>query len=703
VTETTRNRLAYGLLVLTAIPIVGTFAASDSITIEVWLLAAIVVSAGLLLWSILGTLIVVRTRNRIGWIFLAVGLAASIAGFGDEYARASYRQDYVASLPLTGWAAWLAAGNGIAAMLLPLVFLLFPTGTPLPRWRWVARLWGAGVLLATAWLLRPGDIFGCSTPECPVRYVTINPLGVPMPSWLIAVLVNVGVAAIIAATVLAITSLFVRFRRASGLERQQLKWLLLIGVVIAVWFVLMILLQLTLPTEIANSIDWMWYVFILLIVVGIPVAAALAILRYRLYDIDVVISKTLVYAGLAFLIGAVYVGIVVGIGEAIGAGTQSPALQIAATALVALTFEPARSRLRRWANRVVYGKRAAPYEVMASFGQRVAEIPSADEVLGDMADAAREGLGALAATVSVRAAGGVRSVKRPDGGPVEGKAYEAVVAHAGETIGELRVWKAANEPLRPAERTLLDDLAGHAGLALHNVRLTLELEQRAEELAAQTEELRRSRERIVSARDAQRHRLERELRDGVGAELDAIRRDIEADAERVTTDPDGVAASLDGLGEEANRALEELRDVARGIFPPLLADKGLAAAVEAHVRKLGIDAVVEIDESLAATRLDPALENAAYFCLVQALQNASRHAPDTRVTVRMALDDGVLTLVVADGGAGFDVDAVIERDGIRIMRDRIAALGGDLSIESAPDRGTTVTAALDARPFEVVA
>jgi signal transduction histidine kinase len=684
--DRSRKTLAISIFVvntvLGAASLVGFFLGNHDIVLNS------IALVGLILWSGVGALIMVKTGNRIGWIFLVIGFTAAASFAGDIYVDASYQEPYVASLPMTAAAGWLAnSGNAIAAMCLPLIFLWFPTGAPpSPRWRWVSRLWLAGLALSAALIwLRPGEIYGSRG-----RYAISNPLGVGFIRALEPFLLNVGTAALLAAAVLSIVSLFVRARRATGVERQQLNWLLLVGILMAANFLLLLV----------SGADPLWISLVILAVVGIPLAAAFAILRYRLYDIDVVISKTIVYAGLAILIGVAYVAIVVGVGQLVGAGTSSLGLQIAATALIAIGFEPVRMRLQRWANRLVYGKRATPYQVMAKFGHRMGEVPSADEVLADMADAAGTGVGAVASRVTLFLDGRPRSVTRPEDASLEDPTLAVPVTHAGEKIGELAVLKAANEPLRPAERGLLEDLAGHAGLALHNVRLTADLEAKAEDLSVQAEELRRSRERIVTARDAQRRRLERELRDGVGFELAQIKASLEANAERLIQDPIGTEASLDGLGAQANRALEELRDVARGIFPPLLVDQGLIPALEANLRKLQLDTSLVAEPALRTARFDPGVENAVYFCCTQALQNAQRHAAGARIEVTIAAEGDELRFEIRDHGSGFDLTTTEEGEGMQIMRDRMAALDGSLQINSEPGRGTNVMGRVRARALE---
>jgi signal transduction histidine kinase len=452
--------------------------------------------------------------------------------------------------------------------------------------------------------------------------------------------------------------------------------------------------------------DVLWISLVLTLVLGIPGATALAIFKYRLYDVDVVVSRTITYVGLALGIVLVYGAIVIGLGALIGEGSDQT-LRLGAAILVAVTVQPAWSLFNRLANRLVYGGRSTPYQVMAVFGDRIAQIPSVDELLPDMAEAAGRGVGARAARVRMFLPGGegadrVRTATWPADADVGEPDLVLPIEHAGEPIGDLAVTKAPGDPIRPTERTLLEDLAAHAGIGLENARLSVDLQRRAEELAAQTEELRRSRERLVTVRDAQRHRLEQELRDGVGAEIAGIRDEIRDDAQRVVADPDGVRASLEDLSGRTTVALNDLREVARGIFPPLLSDEGLAAALGALARRSGPDTQLSILGGSTGVRYDAAVEAAIYFCCVQALQNAERHAPGRRVDVTLTHGPGEVSFSVRDRGAGFEVDRAGSGEGLQIMRDRMAALGGSLSIESTPGQGTTVTGTLPAHAFEAV-
>ena len=644
-------------------------------------------------YGTLGRLIVTRAGNVLGWVFLGMGVAAGLTLLAGAYVDVAFQVPDEPSLPGTGAAGWIAnLGPVLLALGIPMLFLLFPTGSPpSPRWRWVGWAWLIGGSLATLWLaLRPGEVYGQ-----PHRFTIDNPIGLGLVGSLRPLLMVAGTACVLIAALASIVSLVVRFRRARGEERQQIKWLMLVGLAALILFLLL--------GVVGNGgvEDTMWLLLVLVLLVGIPAATALAIFRYRLYDVDVVISKTIVYTGLALFITVAYVAIVVGVGALFGSGGSDATLQIVATAAVAVAFQPARQRIQHVANRLVYGRRATPYEVMASFGHRMAEVPNADDVLSDMAETAAHGVAATAARVTLELGDGTeRSVTWPPDEPVDEPTFALPVGHSGERIGEIAIVKRANEPLRPAERTLLEDLAGNAGPALHNVLLASDLEAKASELALQTEEIERSRERLVTARDAQRRRLERELRDGVGNQLAEIRDEIGSDAERVEAEPEVVERSLDDLGGRANAALEELRDVARGIFPPLLIDKGLAAALDALARKSGPQTRVAVDPRVARTRFDPAAENAVYFCCFQAVQNAQRHAPGSNVAIELSPDGDALVFVVRDDGSGFDPAAAKAGEGMQILTDRVAALGGSITVDSAPGRGTTVTGRVPARALE---
>jgi len=426
----------------------------------------------------------------------------------------------------------------------------------------------------------------------------------------------------------------------------------------------------------------------------VPVAAAIAVLKYRLYDIDVVISRTLVYGALAAFITAVYVGIVVGIGTLIGSGGQpNLALSIVATAVVAVAFQPVRERLQKVANRLVYGKRATPYEVLSQFSERVAESYAASDVLPRMARVLAEGTGAAHAAVWLRSGSMLRQAALwPKGSePAEpsrmvgdslpqmvGTDRAVEVRHQGELLGALTVNKRQGESLTPVEEKLLDDLASQAGLVLKNVGLT-------DELLLRLEELRASRQRLVAAQDEERRRLERNLHDGAQQNLVALKVKLGLAEMFVDKDPARAKATLAELKADTDEALETLRDLARGIYPPLLADKGLYAALESQARKATIPVEVQAD---GIDRYPQDVEAAVYFCCLEALQNVQKYAKATRAIVHLAERDGDLIFEVEDDGKGFDPATAKRGSGMTNMADRLDALGGGVEVDSALGRGT---------------
>jgi len=392
---------------------------------------------------------------------------------------------------------------------------------------------------------------------------------------------------------------------------------------------------------------------------------------------DVVVSKTIVFALLAAFIAVVYVVVVAAM------GSLTDASSLVATVIVAVLFPPARVWARRIANRVVFGERATPYEVMAGFSERVADAVSTEEVLPQMAEVAGTGVGAAEVTIRVALPVGGERVERWQGPSAGGRAAEpwtTTIAHQGEPVATLTVTKPASDPLTPAERGLLEDLGAQAGLAVHNVRLSEELAVRLRELDDQAAALRVSRERLVTARDAQRRGLQRDIQEGPERELLEIGRAVRSVTE---------AEQLDPLIDRANDTLDGLRDLARGVFPPLLADQGIVPALEAHIRKIGAHGTIEAAPEVAGRRFDADIEACAYFCCLQAIQNVVRHAGNAEVHVRFALEGNELAFEIGDDGPGFDVAHTARGMGLQIIQDRVDALEGSLDVRSSAS-GTTV-------------
>jgi signal transduction histidine kinase len=264
------------------------------------------------------------------------------------------------------------------------------------------------------------------------------------------------------------------------------------------------------------------------------------------------------------------------------------------------------------------------------------------------------------------------------------------VRHQGEVLGALSVSKRPGEALTPTEDRLLADLASQVGLVLKNAGLR-------EQLLARLEEIRASRLRLVAAQDAERRRIERNIHDGAQQQLVALAIKLSITESMIGTDTEGERELLAELREDAAGGVEDLRDLARGIYPPLLAGEGLVTALQAQARKAAVSTSVTAD---GVGRYQQDLEAAVYFCVLEALQNVAKYAGATRAEVRLAASGHELAFEVADDGAGFDPESRGYGTGLQGMADRLQAHGGSLLVRSQPGHGTTITGRLPAPALE---
>jgi signal transduction histidine kinase len=691
----------------------------------------IVVVAAAVGVSLLGRLIIRRAHNVIGWAFQVMALAAIVSIASELIIQVATNRAPSSGFfgmelverpsPETGGLKEVAASTGLGIELvgwinslsflalvvpIPLIFLMFPTGRPVsPAWRRVVGLWAASAVGAVVWAsFRPANVFG-SPPSDHLPGINIaNPIGVPGFDALFGALATGAAVAGFAAGVLGVISLVVRFRRARAEERAQMKWLALVGVSAGVVIAIQLLSDLFGSDALSEGTfgSLMFAALASLLLLGIPVAVAIAVLKYRLYDVDVVINRAVVYGSLAVFITVVYVALVVGVAALLGrTGERNVALQIAATAVVAVAFQPVRERAQRFANRVVYGKRATPYEVLSGIARRAGDTFATEDVLPRMARIIAEGTGAARVDVWLRSGDElVPAASWP--GDAESVASKALagdelpqfratrtveVRHQGQLLGAITVDKPRSEQLTAAEARLLDDLASHAGLVLRNVALTDELRRKLRELELQASELTASRQRIVVAQDAERRRLERNIHDGAQQHLVALAVKLRLARTVATRDPAKAKGILVELGGQVGEALDTLIDLARGIYPPLLEEQGLAPALAAQYLRGPLRVVME---GGGARRYPIQVEAAAYFCILEALQNAAKYASASGVRISLGDDLRELTFVVADDGAGFDPAERGGGTGLEGMADRVAALGGELVVDSALGRGTTV-------------
>ena len=648
-----------------------------------FLVISIVMGLG---YATVGALIAARHyRNAIGWLFLLVALGLMTAMLSEEYPIYALRTA-PGSLPGAAWVAWLGVWSLPLAMAsVLLVIVLFPNGrAPSPRWRPLVWIIGAAAGVASAGLMVD------PRPISPMPGLAIdNPTGIEALRGIAGIVIALGGWPLALSALAAVGALVMRFRRARAEERQQIKWLVSVVLIGGLLFVGTIVTGIALGESGASWLNDVFFTLtVLAMAVGIPAASGIAILKYRLYDIDVVINKTVVYGALAVFVTLVYVAIVVGIGTLVGS-RGDVFLTILATAVIALAFQPARVWARHLANRLVYGKRATPYEVLSRLAKGMGSQYSADDALPALARVLAEGTGAARAEVWLRVGSDLRAAAswpddeegRPqpitlaDGHltPIAGMDRALPVTHEGEVLGALAISMPRGEGVTPATEKLLADVTSQTGLVLRNVRLI--------------EELRASRQRLVAAQDEERRRLERNIHDGAQQQLVALA--VKLRLLGSVAEKDGVKAKelADQLRRETQDALENLRDLARGIYPPLLADKGLASALESQARKASVPVAVE---SNGIGRYPAEVEATVYFCVLEALQNVAKYADATAAVIHLGEEDGRLAFRVSDDGRGFDHSSTPTGTGLQNMADRIDALGGQLEIHSTLGQGTTL-------------
>ena len=598
---------------------------------------------------------------------------------------------------LLGELSFIPVFTGIGFML-----LLFPSGTlPSRRWRpWVGLGLLATALTMVGFVVRP-RLMALPAPGG-VSLMLENPLGVrSLGPVLSTVLIGTDNGLAVLATVLlaaAFVSLVIRYRSGGREVRQQIKWIALAAAVLTACQ-LVALLALAATGDASNPVTVTAYVVIpVTVLFGIPAIITLAILKYGLYQIDVIINRAVQYGLLSATLTGVYAGIVVGIGTLAGyAG--GPVLTVAAAVTIAVLFQPVRQRARLVANRLVYGQRATPYQVLADFAEDMAGQLDFDMALDRMASVLAGATGAVRVEIWVRVGAQLRpQVTWPRGsappaavplaGDAELPAFElatraVAVRHGDELLGALTIQKPRNEPVTAAEDKLLAHLASQAGLVLRNVRLTAELQ-------ATIDDLRASRLRLVRAQDEERQRIERNLHDGAQQQLVALMVQLSL-LEDSAGDSGEVRQVTGQLRAGLRAATDDLRALARGIYPPLLADQGLGPALRAQAGRAPLPVQVETD---GIGRYPRDAEAAVYFCILEALQNTAKYARASQATVALSCPGSHLEFTVTDDGTGFDTATATHGTGLQGMADRLAAAGGTLRINSAPGLGTTISGRL---------
>lgn len=549
-----------------------------------------------------------------------------------------------------------------------------------------------------------------------------------MSAWIdVAALVGGGLA-VAAAVVTA-----VRFRRATGVARARLLWLS--------WGALVTATVGLAGLALSTLVDWPTDPLTGLAAgcLLLPLAVALGRTPRATQAAEPVLVDTLVVTGLVGLVGGIYVLVVIGLGRVPqGHERTTLALSMGAAAVACTLAFPARRRLEEWANQRVYGERHAPDEALRTFGGRMSRAVPMDELLLQLVETLKKTMHLTAAEIWTGTDGVLsRSVSVPDRPaaqlhldgeelPVVARAHaqgnawlqvwapallegrddrivrSVAVAHLGELLGLIVVERAAEDtPFTEEEDRVLVELARQVGLALHNVRLDSALQASLEELQRRNEELVASRVRIVAAADESRRQIERNLHDGAQQHLVALAVKVGLVKTLLAADPDTATGMLDELREDVQATLTELRELAHGIYPPLLRDRGLGEALQTAANRAALPTTVSAQE---VGRYDTDVEAAVYFCCLEAMQNAGKHAGDAaRIEVTVGNGDGSLWFQVRDDGAGFEAGAAADGHGFVNMRDRLGAFGGELTVTSAPGTGTTIRGTLPVMPADTTA
>ncbi len=518
-----------------------------------------------------------------------------------------------------------------------------------------------------------------------------------------------------------------RYERSRGIDRQRMQW---VGLGIAVAMEIAIV-----AFALHALLGWPPSVITIsaLGTLLVPVALALSSAKRIAGSVGSLLAHAISLAGLTGVVGGVYFVIVLGLGRAPHENERTLLLlSMIAAAVAALLYLPARERLTAFANGLVYGDQRAPDEALQTFGSRLSRALPLDELLLQLAESLRKSLAPAGAEVWTGTDGRLeRIVSDPDRGKgrislsdaeipvvantgVSGNAWVEIwlpellagreraqlrvapISYSGELLGLIVVEREADdEPFEGENDRVLTELSRQVGLALHNVQLDSALQASLDELRRQADELRASRTRIVATADAERRRIERDLHDGAQQHFVALAVKLRLVQQLGESDPDKARQMLGELGGNLQEGIQELRDLAHGIYPPLLLDRGLCDALTAAAARAALPTVVKAD---GVGRYPQEVEAAIYFCCLEALQNAGKYAGEgARATIRLAEEEGGLVFQVTDDGKGFDVEERGVGAGFTNMMDRLGAIGGSVRVESSPGSGTKLSGVVPLR------
>ena len=550
----------------------------------------------------------------------------------------------------------------IATICFAYLFGLFPDGR-------IYRRFERHILRAAWWLLLVPALLLVATPVVPLPdYFPIAPIDNPFHFLTIGLDGDLAYGLnqlALSVIVVGVVMLVLRYRRFGSTQRRQIRWLLLPAFIAA--FAVPAYLLFDWP-------NWFFSVLYIGTTLSIAVSLALAFLSPQSVDVDRVLRRSLVYGALWLAIAGVYMGAAAALGLAIGQ-RLTIGWAITLTVVATLALQPARAWLERIADRWVFGARTDPTRVIAQLGATLEDTYDLESLLPLMATALEDGLGLEWARVVLEPSHPV-----DDRVPV----LTVPIVLRDERLGVVECGPKTNGEFTDEDKAVVATLARQAALAVRNVRLTTRLSEQAAELAA-------SRARLVRAEEAERRRMERNIHDGIQQDLVALIGQAGRVRTQLEREPDAVVGELASLQSGLERVLGDLRELASGIHPSLLRDRGLLAAVEALAARNPVPVLVRADLSLRSLRLAEELEGAGYYTVAESLANSLKHAEASQVEITLERSNGSLHISVSDDGRGFDA-AASDSHGLANLSERLAALGGRLDVTTSPGQGTTVSA-----------
>jgi len=629
--------------------------------------------------ALMGAVIISRDeRQVIGWLLAVVGIATAISLLTEAYGQWVVSEGGPGSRSVGGVSSWLsqAFGGQLSIGLLALMFLLAPDGRLLsPRWRYAA--W--------AIVLGVGASF--------VGLLTLDPRsfdiarGDQQAPLLTNLLLSSGFLVISGGLIASLVSMVRRFRGSQGEQRQQLRLIAAAAALLTAGLLDLGVVQLLNGGRQTYAASLPLFVSYFLL----PILFAVAVLRYRLYDVQVIINRTVLLAvGTAFA-AIFYTLLVVVVGRLVGSRTSGLWLSLLATAVVAIAFQPLRRNAVQLANRMAFGVRAKPYEALADFSERLGETPAPATLLPAVAEAAARAVSANGAQVTLVARGDLAATASTavwgDFSEDDAATDTVPVRYAGALLGRIEVVLPKGRDLRPSDARLLAAMADQTAVAFHNVAMESRLAAHVAELDLTTRALEQSRSRIIDADDAARRALEAAISRDVMPHLV----DLPEQVRRLSADlrSGGSTNGIERLVAGTNAALEALRDLSRGVFPTQLARAGIEPALRSRLTRNRPGANLDVDPSASGRRFSARVESAVYFCCAEAA-----FALSSRSSIRLAVVERTLVLRIDHVGlADMDLQGVLDR--VEAVQGALATQDGALVLRIPVDAGAMAASSVE--------